>query len=213
VAADGLPRTLRLEDVDSGPSEMQDDTLSLRFKPVASSTTKNVVTLADGKLVSGIENIEWDETLGTLRLVGDSIVIKAQADGPIDLGDTRLVVDAKTLVIEGDLRVRDATRLVLNISEKITLSGLKQYGVNGGADTNLAVQGVLSKDADGKVLAMVVQSVKIAIPEGGGAVDLTSFASEGSGLQVTPEAGVAISLGGAGGGLALDPSSRTFRFW
>ncbi|MEI7785873.1 MAG: hypothetical protein WCK08_15895, partial [Betaproteobacteria bacterium] len=206
VAADGLPRTLRLEDVDSGPSEMQDDTLSLRFKPVGTSTTKNVVTLANGKLVSGIENIEWDQTLGTLRLSGDSIVIKAQGNAPIDLGDTRLVVDAKTLVIEGDLRVRDGTRLALNISEKITLSGLKQYGVNGGADTNLAVQSVLSKDADGKVLAMVVQSVKIQAPPPGQQVDLTAFAAPGTGLQVTPKAGVAISLGGAGGGLALDPS-------
>jgi hypothetical protein len=106
VAADGLARTLRLEDVDSGPSEMRDDTLSLRFKPVASSTTKNVVTLANGKLVSGIENIVWDETLGTLRLSGDSIVIKAEGDGPIDLGDTRLVIDAKTLVLEGIARQR-----------------------------------------------------------------------------------------------------------
>jgi hypothetical protein len=206
VAADGLPRTLRLEDVDSGPSEMRDDTLSLRFKPVASSTTKNVVTLANGKLVSGIENIVWDQTLGTLRLSGDSIVIKAEGEAPIDLGDTRLVIDAKTLVIEGDLRIKDASRLVLNVSEKITLAGLKQYGVNGAADSNFAVQSVMSKDTDGKLLAMVVQSVKIPTPEPGQTVDLTAFAAPGTGLQVTPQAGVAISLGGAGGGLALDPS-------
>jgi hypothetical protein len=45
VAADGLPRTLRLEDVDSGLSQLFDDSLSLRFKPAAASTTKNVVTL------------------------------------------------------------------------------------------------------------------------------------------------------------------------
>jgi len=206
LAADGLPRTLRLEDVDSGPSEMRDDTLSLRFKPVASSTTKNVVTLANGKLVSGIENIEWDQTLGTLRLSGDSIVIKAQGDGPMDLGDTRLVVDAKTLVMEGDLRVRDASRVVLNISEKITLTGIKLYGANGAADTNLAVANVLSKGANGAVQAQVVQSVKLAIPEGGGAVDLSAYVTEGAGLQITPPEGVAISLGGKGGGLALDPS-------
>ena len=209
VAADGLARTLRLEDVDNGPSEMRDDTLSLRFKPVASSTTKNVVTLANGKLVSGIENIVWDETLGTLRLSGDSIVIKAEPDAPIDLGDTRLVVDAKTLVIEGDLRIKDAGSLVLNISEKITLAGLKQYGVNGAADSNFAVQSVMSKDANGKLLAMVVQSVKIEAPPPGQTVDLTAYAAPGTGLQVTPQAGVAISLGGAGGGLALDPSKLT----
>ena len=204
VAADGLARTLRLEDVDSGPSEMRDDTLSLRFKPVASSTTKNVVTLANGKLVSGIENIVWDESLGTLRLSGDSIVIKAEGDAPIDLGDTRLVIDAKTLVIEGDLRIKDASRIALNITEKITLSGIKLYGVNGAADTNLAVASVLSKDAKGVVQAQVVQSVKLAIPQGGGAVDLSAYVAPGAGLQITPEAGVSISLGGAGGGLSLD---------
>ena len=207
VATDGLPRTLRLEDVDSGPSEMRDDTLSLRFKPVASSTTKNVVTLANGKLVSGIENIVWDQTLGTLRLSGDSIVIKAEGDAPIDLGDTRLVIDAKTLVIEGDLRIKDASRIALNITEKITLSGIKLYGVNGAADTNLAVASVLSKDAKGVVQAQVVQSVKLAIPQGGGAVDLSAYVTPGAGLQITPEAGVSISLGGKGDGLALDPSN------
>ena len=62
------------------------------------------------------------------------------------------------------------------------------------------------KDANGKLLAMVVQSVKIEAPPPGQTVDLTAYAAPGTGLQVTPQAGVAISLGGAGGGLALDPS-------
>jgi hypothetical protein len=181
--------------------------LSLRFKPVASSTTKNVVTLANGKLVSGIENIVWDQTLGTLRLSGDSIVIKAEGDAPIDLGDTRLVIDAKTLVLDGELRVKDTSRIALNITEKITLTGIKLYGVNGAADTNLAVASVLSKDAKGVVQAQVVQSVKLAIPQGGAAVDLAAYVTEGAGLQITPPQGVSISLGGKGGGLALDPSN------
>ncbi|MEN9329884.1 MAG: hypothetical protein RLZZ484_1072, partial [Pseudomonadota bacterium] len=210
LAADGLPRSLSLKDLEASTaasSQLSDDTLTLQFKPLEKSTTKNVVTLSNGQALSGIEKIVWDETLGTVHLVGDVIVIKAQGTGPIDLGDTRLVVDAKRLVIEGDLRVKDASLLKLNVSESVTLAALKQYGINGGLDTNLSVQNVLSKDANGNALAQVIQAVKIAIPESGGAVDLTAFASEGSGLQVAPEAGVAISLGAGGaGGLALDPS-------
>jgi hypothetical protein len=43
--------------------------------------------------------------------------------------------------------------------------------------------------------------------QGGGAVDLSAYVTEGAGLQITPPEGVAISLGGKGGGLALDPSN------
>ena len=63
----------------------------------------------------------------------------------------------------------------------------------------------------GKVLAMVVQSVKIQAPPPGQQVDLTAFAAPGTGLQVTPEAGVAISLGGAGGGLVKVKASAKGR--
>jgi hypothetical protein len=188
---------------------LANDSLTVQLKPLSKSSTQNVITLSNGQMISGVEKSTWDAGLGELVIQGDVVrLVGATAGAAIDLGDTKLRIIATSLTVDADLIVKDASKLVLNVSDSVTLQSIKLAGTG----TNVSVSAALV-DKTGKV--KVIQSVTIAMPVGGGSVDLSQYVapvsggSASAGLQISPPAGVAISLGGAGtaGGLSLDPSS------
>jgi hypothetical protein len=152
VSADGATRLLTLRDqVVSGGSLLADDELSLVLKKLPLKSNGEGTLLQLGKLavgrndvpdvirmVSGVEEVRWDSTLGKLVIRGDVIRLAGFEDAQgtrqaMDLGSIQLEVIAQRLSIESDLIVG---QLKLDVSERITLDGkLLRYG---GSPTELA---------------------------------------------------------------------------
>ena len=84
-------------------------------------------------MLSGVEDVRWDETLGQLVIQGDIVRLTGFTDAngqtlPMDLGATKVRIVAQRLSIESDLV---AGALVLDVSERLTLDGdLLRHGDN-----------------------------------------------------------------------------------
>ncbi|MBF0339921.1 MAG: hypothetical protein HQL95_03035, partial [Magnetococcales bacterium] len=188
---DGSLRTMDLQD-DNG--QLSDDTLELQLKPVATSPSKNLIKLGSGQLISGVEQVLWDETLGTLSIKGDNIhLVALTGGGDINLGaHTTLKITADHLSIEGNLYA-DAYDFIGVDPTHVMLNGnLYTYAENGSA-----------------VAFELPGSVHAITPQGAGLVDLTKVSS-GNALQIVPASStMPISLGGnaADGGVQIDPKS------
>jgi hypothetical protein len=191
-----LERTVHLQ----GTEHLADDTLVVQFKPLASSTTENVIRLGSGELVSGIERITWDETLSELQLVGDTVKIVAvdpadpadpDADPVIDLGrHTVLRVKAERLVVVGDLYAKDFHLHVAPRNLSVD-GGLYRYGVNGEVDDSYLPPG----------------AVQALPPLQTGEVDLSDLMDSPYAALIQPaDPTASISLGGQGGGVTIDPA-------
>ncbi|MBF0099100.1 MAG: hypothetical protein HQM05_17395, partial [Magnetococcales bacterium] len=191
VSRDGMLRTLVLQD-DHG--QLSDDTLALQLKPVASSPEHNLIKLGSGQLISGVEQVLWDETLGTLSISGDSVHLVALADGKSDLGvNTRLKITADRLSIDGDLYA----------------SG---YDFSGMDPTHVILNGDLyTHTSAGDVAFELPGSVRAMTPQEAGPLDLSQVSSNRS-LQIAPEdPAMLIQLGGnpADGGIQIDLGNNT----
>ena len=195
-----VERTVHMQ----GSEHLADDTLVVQFKPLASSTTENVIRLGSGELVSGIERITWDETLGVLELVGDTVKIVAMdpadpadpadpdADPVIDLGmHTVLRVKADRLVVVGDLYAKDFDLQIASPRNLSVDGGLYRYGVNGEVDESYLPPG----------------AVQALPPLQAGEVDLSDQMDSIYAALIQPaDPNASISLGGQGGGVTIDPA-------
>ncbi|MBF0462099.1 MAG: hypothetical protein HQL87_11950, partial [Magnetococcales bacterium] len=173
---DGSLRTMYLQD-DNG--QLSNDTLELQLKPVATSPSRNLIKLGSGQLISGVEQVFWDETLGTLSIQGDTIHLVASEGDKIDLGSqTTLKITADRLSIDGDLYA-DA------------------YDFSGVDPTHVILNGNLYTYAEnGSVAAFELPGSVRTITPRGGSVDLTNVSS-GNALQIVPASSIMpIHLGG-----------------
>jgi hypothetical protein len=121
VSKDGSLRILMLKDIDGATaltSQLANDDLTVKLKPQKTGT---VVALGNGQLISGVDKVVWDENLGTLRISGDTVTLKAlDADPGIDLGKVKLEVTAVNLTVVGNLT---AQAITLNVSGTLTRDG------------------------------------------------------------------------------------------
>jgi hypothetical protein len=141
TSEDGSLRTLSLLDSSSlvlsntgvwQGSQLSNDSLTLRLKQAERTTNKNEVAigrvdspgnLVDRiRLINGVEEVLWDETLGRLTITGNSIRLVNLPDQEIaDLGkNTEVVIDADRLSIETPIRAKSVT---LNVTERLSLQG------------------------------------------------------------------------------------------
>jgi hypothetical protein len=121
---DGSLRTLSLVDSTSlrlsngvlTGSQLFDDGLTLRLKQADRTSNKNEIAIGrvDGdvvdriRLINGVEEVLWDQTLGRLTITGDSLRLVNLPDQEIaDLGpNTELVINAKRLTLETPIRAK-----------------------------------------------------------------------------------------------------------
>jgi hypothetical protein len=186
---------LRSFELRDGPQgDLRDDDLVIRLKPIQFSTTGNRLVLGARELLSGVEQVRWDEGLGELVIIGDVVTI-ATADPavPVDLGNTHLRIEAGTLNVEGIIK---APRITLNVSGLVSLDGELSSPELFTGSTRVAATAELAA----------------------GAVDLSTLlpATPGVGLQIVPtDPSTPIQLGGAtgvqarslaGAALSLDPA-------
>ncbi|MFM8556456.1 MAG: hypothetical protein ACKODG_09820, partial [Betaproteobacteria bacterium] len=139
VSPDGSLRSFTLKDqAEGGRSLLADDTLTLALKPQPAKSTGQGTLVELGRLavgvngapdvirmLSGVEDVRWDATLGQLVIQGDIIRLAGFTDAqgtklPMNLGATKLRIVAKRLTIESDLVVGSLT---LDVSERLTLEG------------------------------------------------------------------------------------------
>jgi hypothetical protein len=188
-------RSLELRDTDA--RDITNDALVMRMKSMQFSTTGNVLQLGAGEVISGVERVQWDEGLGELVVIGDVVTLKPLEGQPqVNLGQTRLRVEAERLVVEGTIQARAIT---LNVSGLVELNG---------------------ELLDGAGQAIDLGAVRAARPVevSAGTVDLGALvtAAGGAGLQIVPsDPATPIKLGAApalsarslgGGSINLDPA-------
>jgi hypothetical protein len=170
---------------------LANDTLTVQLPELASSTTQNRIRLGSGELVSGIERITWDETLGVLEIVGDTIKIEAlDPSGRIDLGaHTLLRIRAERVSIVGDVYAGGFDLQVAN-------------------PRNFRIEGQLYKHGDTSGEPILPLGAVVALPPvEGDAFDLGSLGASPYAALIQPADPTApISLGGTSGGLFLDPA-------
>eukprot|EP01034_Spumella_vulgaris_P023607 gene23607-29843_t len=188
----GETRSMALKESTLG-SDLLNDTLTLQLKPLSASASQNVIRLGSGQLVSGAEQIFWDETLGTLNIVGDTVRITDMADsrGDVRLGvNTTLKVTANQLSVSGKVYAKDYDFTVKN--RLIIDGGLYTYQT-GGDSREVRIAG----------------TVYATPPLQAGAFDLSTVQTPGFAIQITPsDPSMPIRLGGAGaGGIVLDPAA------
>jgi len=159
TSEDGLPRILSLLDLDPESlvlndgvwegSQLANDSLTLRLKQAERTTNKNEVAigridspgnLVDRiRLINGVEEVLWDETLGRLTITGNSIRLVNLPDQEIaDLGkNTEVVINADRLSIETPIRAKSVT---LNVTERLSLQGSIFTWVSAGANAGTFVE-------------------------------------------------------------------------
>ncbi|MEY4215271.1 MAG: hypothetical protein RL458_3497, partial [Pseudomonadota bacterium] len=161
VSPDGSLRQLTLKDAFDGTrSLLADDMLTLALKPQPAKSNGEGTLVRLGRvqvglngapdvirMLSGVEDVRWDATLGQLVIQGDIIRLAGFTDAqgntlPMDLGQTKVRIVAKRLSIESDLIVG---ALTLDVSERIMVDGqLLRYG---GAPIALAATAAASSPA------------------------------------------------------------------
>jgi hypothetical protein len=217
VSPDGSLRALTLVDaIEGSRSLLADDTLTLALKPqpAKSSGAGTLVQLGQSpaaraglpdvvRMLSGVEDVRWDETLGQLVIQGDIVRLTGFTDAngqtlPMDLGETKVRIVAQRLSIESDLV---AGALVLDVSERLTLDGdLLRHGDN--------VKFELARVIPADRAPQIVAAQTVAGPLDAAQLAALAAQNAGQGLQLKPaDPNAPISIGGAGGsGMSLDPS-------
>lgn len=189
-----VTRTVQIRD--TAARDLTNDTLVMRMKSLQFSTTGNVLQLGAGEVLSGVERVVWDQGLRELVVIGDVVTLKPLAgQTEVNLGQTRLRIEAERLVVEGRIQAKS---VVLDVSGLVEMKGelLDESG------------GVVNPGA-----ARVAKPVTLTA----GHVDLGALVAGGSGagLQVIPDdATTPIKLGSStqpaarsvGGSLNLDPA-------
>ncbi|MBF0262176.1 MAG: hypothetical protein HQL97_10125, partial [Magnetococcales bacterium] len=179
-------------DLQDDHGQLSDDTLEIQLKPVDTSPSKNLIQLGSGQLISGVEQIFWDDTLGTLSIKGDTVRLVALEESKIDLGSrTTLKITAERLSIEGDVYANAFDLSGVDPSRVILSGALYTY------------------EDDGSTAEFILPGSVRSVAATEGIVDLSRIDSSYA-LQIVPSNSTTpIRLGGNSedGGVQIDPQS------
>ncbi len=189
-------RTVQIRD--NAAKDLANDTLVMRMKSLQFSTTGNVLQLGAGEVLSGVERVVWDAGLRELVVIGDVVTLKPmEGSTEVNLGQTRLRVEAERLVVQGKIQAKAIT---LDVSGLVELKGELL-------------------DETGKPIDLGAARAARPVTVAAGNVDLGALAASagGAGLQIVPsDPSTPIKLGAApavsarsigGGSVNLDPTS------